>query len=146
MNPVKKIPFDFEMVHQLSQKQIRELRRLYPAEWWSKDRKISDIKKMLEHSDIVIGLVEPKKKKLVGFTRVLTDYVYKALVFDVIVAEPYRNRGLGKLLMEAVLRHPALKKVEHIELYCLPELIPFYQQWGFTEKLGRLRFLRKNRR
>ncbi|MFM8004674.1 MAG: GNAT family N-acetyltransferase, partial [Dolichospermum sp.] len=25
------------------------------------------------------------------------------------------------------------KKVENIALFCLPEMIPFYQTWGFTD-------------
>jgi hypothetical protein len=25
-----------------------------------------------------------------------------------------------------------LAQVAHIELYCKPELIPFYEQWGFS--------------
>lgn len=146
MKPVKRNAFNFEIIYRLNQWQIEELHRLYQKEWWSKERKLSDVRKMLKHSDIVIGLVEPESKKLVGFTRVLTDYVYKALVFDVIVAESYRDRGLSKLLMESVLHHPALKKVEHIELYCLPELIDFYKKWGFTDDLGKLIYMRRSRK
>jgi hypothetical protein len=45
--------------------------------------------------------------------------------------------------MDALLEHPSLKTVRHLELYCLPELIPFYRRWGFTDELGELRFLRR---
>jgi len=31
------------------------------------------------------------------------------------------------------------------ELYCLPELVPFYRKWGFTEELGGLRFMCRSR-
>jgi len=40
---------------------------------------------------------------------------------------------LGKKLMDAIVGHPALVRVEHFELYCRPELIPFYERWGFKE-------------
>ena len=97
---------------------------------------------MLEGSDIIIAFCDPDMKRLIAFARVLTDYVYKALIFDVIVAASHRDHGLGRALMEAILSHPRLKTVRHLELYCLPELIPFYRQWEFTEDLGRLRFVR----
>jgi GNAT superfamily N-acetyltransferase len=64
------------------------------------------------------------------------------LVLDVIVDASARSKGLGKALMDRLIEHPALQSVRHFELYCLPELISFHQQWGFTENLGELRFMR----
>lgn len=80
-----------------------------------------------------------------AFARVLTDFAIKALIFDVIVDGNYRQQGLGKKLVDAVVAHPALKAVRHLELYCLPELVPFYERWGFTDSLGGLRLMRLER-
>jgi GNAT superfamily N-acetyltransferase len=98
---------------------------------------------MLEQTDIVVAFCERESCRLVAFARVLTDGVYKALILDVIVADSHRNHGLGRALMDALLEHTTLKTVRHLELYCLPELIPFYRRWGFTDELGELRFLRR---
>ncbi len=133
----------FEIIDHLTGAQIEELHAMYQSEWWTKGRQLDGVRRMLQHSDIIIAFCDADTKKLVAFTRILTDYVYKALVFDVIVAAPYRNTGLGRRLMDAVVNHPALKTVRHVELYCLPELMPFYQQWGFTTELGELRFMRR---
>ncbi|MBV9386604.1 MAG: hypothetical protein JOZ78_09275 [Chroococcidiopsidaceae cyanobacterium CP_BM_ER_R8_30] len=38
--------------------------------------------------------------------------------------------------MDAVTNHPKLCLVEQIALYCLPEMIPFYERWGFTADTG----------
>ena len=38
--------------------------------------------------------------------------------------------------MQYVLDHPMLAEVGHIELYCQPELIPFYEQWGFSTSVS----------
>ncbi|MGH7598267.1 MAG: GNAT family N-acetyltransferase [bacterium] len=133
----------FEMIDDLTDAQIEELHALYQSEWWTKGRQLDDVRRMVQHTDIIIAFCDAGTKKLVAFTRILTDYAYKALVFDVIVAEPYRNSGLGRQLMDAVVHHSALKAVRHIELYCLPELAAFYQQWGFTTELGELRFMRR---
>ena len=132
-----------EMIDCLTDTQIKDLYELYQFEWWTKGRQLDDVRRMVQHTDVIIAFCEPDTKKLVAFTRILTDYAYKALVFDVIVATPYRNTGLGRRLMEAVVNHPALKAVRHLELYCLPDLVPFYQQWGFTTELGELRFMRR---
>ena len=70
--------------------------------------------------------------RLVAFARVLTDRVFRAFIFDVIVATEHRGAGLGHRLMEELLRHPNLSGVELIELYCRPELVPFYERLGFT--------------
>jgi GNAT superfamily N-acetyltransferase len=69
--------------------------------------------------------------------------VYKALVLDVIVDEGYRRTGLGARLMEEVIGHPRLQGVLHFELYCRPELVPFYERWGFTNELGVIQFMRR---
>jgi predicted GNAT family N-acyltransferase len=136
---------EFEVVEELTYEQVRCLHQLYQKEWWTKGRKWSEVQRMVENSDITIGLCNPQTRELVAFTRVLTDYVYKALILDVIVKESYRGKKLGRILMDSVLHHPLLKDVMHFELYCRPEMIPFYQKWGFTEELGELYFMRKTR-
>lgn len=132
-----------ELINYLTGAQIAELHALYQSEWWTKGRTLEETQRVVQHSDIIVAFGEIDTKRLVAFTRVLTDYIYKALVFDVIVAESYRGAGLGRKLIEAVVNHPELKSVHHIELYCSPELMPFYQKWGFTAELGELRFMRR---
>jgi len=136
----------FQVVHRLTDAQVAELLGLYRNEWWTRERQEADVRRMLEHTDIVVGLCEGGRAgapgRLVAFARVVTDYVYKATLYDVIVAPDYRGRGLGPLLMNAVLSHPAVAKVAHAELYCLLELVPFYRTLGFTDELGGLRLMR----
>lgn len=132
-----------EMISHLTGAQIDDLHALYQLEWWTKGRTLEDVRRVVQHSDIIVAFCEADTKRLVAFTRVLTDYVYKALVFDVIVAASHRATGLGKQLLDTVVHHPNLKSVRHIELYCLPELMPFYQQWDFTAELGPLCLMRR---
>jgi len=121
---------------------IPHLHALYQGEWWSKGRTIEDITVMLEHTDVVIVLQSDEGPPLAGFARVLTDRVYKALILDVIVHPDYRGTGLGADLMGAIREHPDLQQVRHFELYCAPEMEPFYEKWGFTHDLGNLSFMR----
>ncbi len=48
---------------------------------------------MLQNSTFVFGIV--KDNKLVAFCRVLSDFVYKAIIFDVIVDKNYRGESIG---------------------------------------------------
>lgn len=136
---------DHTIIYELSDTHIDQLVELYSGEWWSVGRQRNDIVRMLAASSPVVGFTENSGEKLIAFTRVLSDFVYKALIFDVIVAPEQRGKGLGARLMEEVLSHPKLADVQHFELYCRPEMAAFYQRWGFTAELGDLSFLRRSR-
>ena len=58
--------------------------------------------------------------------------MFRAFIFDVIVAADHRGSGLGHRLMTELLAHPMLRDVELVELYCRPELVAFYESLGFT--------------
>ncbi|MBD2299074.1 MULTISPECIES: GNAT family N-acetyltransferase [Nostocales] len=130
----------YKFVDTLTEKQIHQLVELYQKEFWSQRREYPDVVKMLKHSDIVLGLID-NNAELIGFTRVLTDFVYRATIYDVIIKSTYRNKGLGAKLMDAIVHHPQLHQVEQIALYCLPEMMPFYQRWGFTTEVGNLNLM-----
>lgn len=133
----------FDKINSLDTTQIADLHALYQNEWWTKDRTLADTRRMLQHCTLIVGFCETESKKLAAFSRILTDYLYKAFIFDVIVAEPYRHTGLGRRLVDAIVHHPDLQNVKHLELYCLPEMVPFYRKWGFTDELGELCLMRK---
>ena len=129
-------------IYKLESKHISALQELYQKEWWTEKRTLEETKSVVKNSSIVIGLVD-ENDTLVAFVRVLTDYIVKAIIFDVIVDERYRSRGLGKELMHLILGHNKLKKVKHFELYCLPDMVEFYRAYGFTDDLENLVFMRK---
>ncbi len=132
-------------IDRLSERQLQELHEMYRKEWWTKDRELADVRRMLEHTDLIVAFCDSASERLAAFSRVLTDYVYKALIFDVIVETSSRGAGLGKALLDAIVQHPTLRLVRHLELYCRPELVPFYERWGFTADLGAFHFMRKSR-
>ncbi len=131
-----------QFVSRLTSGHIEQLWRMYQSEWWSRGRKLHDVRRAVQHSDLVFAFCDSETGNLVAFARVLTDFVYKAIVFDVIVARSHRDLGLGRMLLDAITAHPALLFVEHIELYCRDEMVPFYKKWGFTAGPA-LRFMRK---
>ncbi|MBD2420561.1 GNAT family N-acetyltransferase [Anabaena cylindrica FACHB-243] len=134
---------NYQIVNQLNEKQIYELVELYKNEFWSKDRTYQRVVKMLEASDIIIALVNDDKD-LIGFCRVLTDFIYRATLYDVIIKPNYRKMGFGVKLLDEVINHPQLKEVENIALFCLTEMIPFYERWGFQKDVDDIKLMRRH--
>jgi predicted GNAT family N-acyltransferase len=135
----------FLTIDKLSVEQIEQLHTFYQNEWWSKGRSLTETQELLKHSDFVFGVCDSTTQQLLAFARVLTDHVFKALILDVIVRPDQRGAGLGAALMEKILQHPVLSKVQHVELYCLPERVAFYQRLGFSSDLRELKFMRRIR-
>ena len=132
----------YRIVEILTESQVSDLMDLYKNEFWSDKRTRGDVVKMLASTDVIIGLVD-ECDRLIGITRVLTDFVYRAMIFDVIIKPTHRKMGLGAKLMDAVLNHPKLQTVENFALNCLPNMIPFYERWGFSDDVGEMKFLRR---
>ena len=103
-----------------------KLVRLYQQAPWAKGRTLEDAREMLRHTDIAVTAWNGDL--LIGFGRVLTDYVYRATIWDVIVDKAYQGHGVGSDIVQRILNHPRLKKVE---LFWLCTRRP-----GFYEKLG----------
>lgn len=133
-----------QVVSELTPDQITDLLELYRNEFWSIDRTRPEVEAMLAASDVVIGLVD-EDDRLVAFARVLTDFVYRATVYDVIVKPSHRQTGLGAQLMDAVIHHPQIRTIEKLALYCLPEMFPFYQRWGFTAETDNIQLMFRSR-
>ena len=130
-----------EVIYELSTNQIENLHSLYKNEWWTKNRTLEETTKCVYGSQACIGLID-KNNGLIGFVRVLTDFTFKALIFDLIIKSEFRGKGLSKKLMSLVKNHEKLKDVKHFELYCLPELESFYNQFEFSGEIDGIQLLR----
>ncbi|RED66155.1 GNAT family N-acetyltransferase [Cohnella lupini] len=75
--------------------------------------------------------------------RVITDFVYKAMIYDVIILSQYQGRGLGRLLFEGIVNHPQIKEIERIELYCSGDKVEFYNKWDFNKVTEMTNFMRR---
>ena len=88
----------------------QQLLALFEQADWAEGRCLHDIQQMLTETDVTITAWDGSK--LVGFGRVLTDYVYRASVWDVIVDRTYQDQDIGKGLVRSILTHDSLAGVE----------------------------------
>ncbi len=118
-----------------------ELYQLFQQTSWADSRSPLDIQLMLDRSQITLGVWD--EDHLIGFARVITDDLYRAVIDDVVVDRAYRNQGVASHMLEKIL-----KRTEHIEvvmLDCDADLIGFYDQFGFKPKDGASLQLRNSR-
>lgn len=106
--------------------QLQELLTL--GAFWAKERQIEDMAIAIAHSNPVVTVWD--EDRLIGFARATSDWVYRAGIWDVVVHPDYRGRGLGRKLVETVLTHPAVNKVERVYLTTTNQQ-SFYERIGF---------------
>ena len=128
---------DVRVVYGVPDDGLDDVVRLLRSTGWAADRDPAGVRRMLDHTDVVVCLVREvtggrsHEQDVVGFARALTDHEYRAFVEDVVVGVPYRGRGLGTRLVEGVCAHPDLAGVEQIVLECRADLVDFYRDLGF---------------
>jgi GNAT superfamily N-acetyltransferase len=99
---------------------------------------------MLENC-LYFALCDIDSDKLIGFARAISDQIFRAAIYDVMLETKYQGKGIGRLLMDTVLNNPKMKCVERIELYTVDKA-PFYEKWGFVSLNDRMTLMRKTTR
>lgn len=79
---------------------------------------------------------------LVGFGRAVTDLATYAYWTDVVIAENYRGRGLGRWLSECMLAHPELQGLRRVALLTR-DAAELYTRVGFSVGSGSLIYMER---
>ena len=111
---------------------LSQLKALFDvaAFWWAKDRQIADLEIAIANSAPVISVWDGAR--LIGFARAISDGIYRATIWDVVVHPDYQGAGIGRKLVETVLSHPRLNRVERVYLTTTYQKA-FYERVGFEE-------------
>lgn len=112
-----------------SQIDIDQLQALFKlGAFWAKERSSEDLSIAIENSEPVISVWDAQK--LIGFARANSDGIYRATIWDVVIHPDYRGAGLGRKLVETVISHPRMNRVERIYLMTTHQQ-RFYERIGF---------------
>ncbi|NMF66831.1 GNAT family N-acetyltransferase [Brasilonema octagenarum UFV-E1] len=108
--------------------QIQQLLNI--SAFWANNRSIEDLGIAIANSDPVITVWDGER--LIGFARATSDCVYRATIWDVAIHPEYRDTGLGSKLVETVLSHPRMNRVERVYLMTTHKQ-RFYERIGFQQ-------------
>ena len=121
----------FQYVDTLSKSDLLQLLALFQeAAFWAYDRQTEDIERAIDHSHPVV--IAWDGDRLIGFARATSDGVYRATIWDVVIHPTYQGAGLGRRLVETVLGHPHMNRVERVYLMTTNQQ-RFYERIGFQE-------------
>jgi GNAT superfamily N-acetyltransferase len=96
--------------------------------YWAKGRSLETVKRSVENS-LCFGVYQGEN--MVGFARVATDYAVFAYIMDVFILEGHRGKGLSKLLMDYIMKYPALQGLQRYML-ATQDAHELYKKYGFT--------------
>ena len=70
-------------------------------------------------------------KRLIGLARATSDHAFNATIWDVLIDPDYQGQGLGKALVEQLVRALLMRDIRNITLFADSKVVTFYNQLGF---------------
>lgn len=114
-----------------------ELKDIYRLVGWNNHTE-QKIKQIFEASTLVT--VACKDSRIVGFGRALSDGVFNAAIYDVVVHPDFQGLGIGKRIMENLLYH--LRDISCVHLISTTGRVEFYEGLGLRHvKTAMARYL-----
>nr|QCI05114.1 hypothetical protein [Centroceras clavulatum] len=111
---------------------LYELEQLCDSVGWVR-RPIKKVKIALDNSFLTICLFEKKLNQnyLIGFARATSDHSFNATIWDVVIHPDFQKKGLGKALMNELIKELRYKDISTITLFADPQVLNFYRNLGF---------------
>jgi ribosomal protein S18 acetylase RimI-like enzyme len=101
--------------------------------FWAAGRSQAELGQMLRHSQAIVSAWQGRQ--LVGFGRATSDGVFRAVLWDVVVASEQQGEGLGRRIVQALLASPTVAEAERIYLMTTNST-GFYRRLGFSPEHG----------
>lgn len=117
---------DIYITKKIDKSKIKEVVSLLHKSEWAKERKEEEIEKSIENSKCYV--LHNGEDEIIGFARIITDFVTTFYLMDVIVDKAYRGQGLGKMLLDNVMKDVGnLYGILHTD-----SAQRFYEAYGFV--------------
>lgn len=112
---------------------LQELEELCDTVGWVR-RPLKKVKTAIKYSFITISLSyrENKDDKLIGFARATSDNTFNATIWDVVVHPEFQRQGLGKVLINEIVKELRCSGINTITLFADPHVLSFYKALGFV--------------
>jgi ribosomal protein S18 acetylase RimI-like enzyme len=131
---------DLRIHSDFSKVNLDEMKEIYSSVGWAKHTK--EIIKQVFEASIVIALVTVNGR-IIGFGRAMTDGVFNAAIYDVIVHPEFQKQGIARQIMEYLL--DKLSNISCVHLISTSGNEDFYKKLGLKRiKTGMARYLNPN--
>jgi N-acetylglutamate synthase-like GNAT family acetyltransferase len=121
----------FQYTNAFSATDLDQLVDLFKAAaFWAQDRTREDMAIAVAHSHPIVTAWDGPQ--LIGFARATSDGVFRATIWDVVISPNYQGGGLGRRLVETLVAHPHMSRVERVYLMTTNQQ-GFYARIGFEE-------------
>lgn len=112
---------------------VYELEELCDAVGWSR-RPLRKVRKAMQHSFLVVSMWEERgaNRRLIGFARATSDHAFNATIWDVVVHPKAQGKGLGKALMNYMIKRLRQEDISNITLFADAGVVDFYNRLGFV--------------
>jgi GNAT superfamily N-acetyltransferase len=116
---------EFRVVDDPAEINIEVVSRLLAETYWGHRRPRAIIEKLIQNS-LCFSLFSNHEQ--VGFARVATDYTVFSWLSDLVIADAYRNQGLGEWMLDCILKHPSISETQFV--------LQTRSAYGLYEKFG----------
>jgi len=122
---------------------VGRIQNLFDANcFWARQRPRRALVRMLLGSCCVVSAW--RDGRLVGFGRATSDGVFRAVLWDVVIAAEHQGQGLGRRIVRALMANPAVAAAERTYLMTTNSS-GFYARLGFEENHSQQLMLRCRR-
>lgn len=128
-------PEGSELCTRLVERDVAEVVAMLRGQYWNVEWDDSRIAAALLGSSAWVG-ARDREGRVIASARAVGDGAKLATIYDVIVAEDWRGRGLGRRVVELLLDHPAVRGVGRVDL-ATRDAQEFYRGFGFVERTPR---------
>ncbi|EFJ15540.1 hypothetical protein SELMODRAFT_271611 [Selaginella moellendorffii] len=117
---------------------VYELQQLCDKVGWPR-RPVGKVEAALKNSYMVATLHLHRQlpsggceeRSLIGLARATSDHAFNATIWDVLVDPDYQGQGLGKALVEQMVRALLRRDIGNITLFADAQVVEFYRALGF---------------
>ena len=128
---------DVEIHNDITNENLDEMKEIYSSVGWTQHT--NEIIRQVFEASNVIALVKVNGR-IIGIGRGMTDGVFNAAIYDVVVHRDYQGRGIARIIMEYLL--DKLSNVSCVHLISTTGNEGFYRKLGLKKlKSGMARYL-----
>jgi ribosomal protein S18 acetylase RimI-like enzyme len=125
-------PIEIRLVSQWDSEEIVALYRA--GGWWKEEYEPSGILPLIKGSFLFAVAID--SGKAIGMGRVLSDGISDGYIQDLVILPEYRRRGVGKMIISALLEGCKKRGLGWIALIAEPDSERFYHTLGFRRLEG----------